>query len=238
MSLLVAFSLGLLSTLHCWGMCGGIVTALSISINTEKKSTATRRSIILVALNTGRIISYSIAGLLAGLLSQQISSLLPYDTGHFIMKIAAGIILVLIGLHLAGWVPHIRKIESFGNYVWKFIQPLGRRFIPVNTAGRAMIMGMIWGWLPCALVYSVLLWAVTSGNVLDGILIMFSFGLGTLPSMYTAGLAGTGIFNMAKHQELRKVAGIVIMIVGLVSPFISIDHHHQHDASGDYQHHH
>lgn len=238
MSLLVAFGLGLLSTLHCWGMCGGIVSALSISVNSDEKFTATKRSIILISLNSGRIISYSIAGMLAGLLSQQITNLLPSNTGHLILRVAAAIILVLIGLHLAGWMPHIRKIESIGNHVWKFIQPLGRRFIPVNTAGRAMLMGMIWGWLPCALVYSVLLWAATSGNVLDGTLIMFSFGLGTIPSMYSAGLAGTSVFNMGKRQKLRKMAGIVIMIFGLISPFISITHHHMDDASGSYQHRH
>ena len=224
-SFLVAFSLGLTSTLHCWGMCGGIVGALSIGFTEKDTFPLNKKSVYLLALNTGRITSYTIAGLIAGLLGVKISQLISPEYGHTILRVLSGVILIIIGLHLAGWLPVFRSLESIGNVIWKHIQPLGKKLLPVNTISKAFSIGMIWGWLPCALVYSVLFWSITSGSILNSVLIMFAFGLGTLPSMFMAGIAGSELFSFSKRQSLRKFAGILIIIFGLVSPFITITHH-------------
>ena len=224
-SYFVAFSLGLLSTLHCWGMCGGIISALTMSLPKEVNTARTVRTVYTLLFNSGRITSYMLAGALAGLLGQQISQLILPESGHVVLKLLAAIVLIFIGLHLTGWIPYLKKIESFGLKLWRVIQPLGRRFVPVDTKPKAFMLGMIWGWLPCALVYSVLLWSVTSGSVFKGGLLLLMFGLGTLPGMFTAGIVSNQVINLARQQTLRKAAGIVIIIFGIASPFIYSDHH-------------
>lgn len=230
-SFFIAFILGLISTMHCWGMCGGIVGALSISLPAEINKDILGRLLYISMINTGRVISYVIAGFLIGSLGYHISQLISPSAGHQVLQIAAGIVLVFIGLHLTGWLPYLRRIESIGLRLWQFIQPLGRRFIPINTLPKALMMGIIWGWLPCALVYAVLLWASTGGSGLNGSLLMLSFGIGTLPGMLSAGFAGNKLFSLSRRQSLRKVIGIVLVIFGCTTFYLSGVHHiekHQH----------
>lgn len=234
--LVVAFNLGLFSTLHCLGMCGGIIGALSLGVKQDKPSILSGRIKYSVAYNTGRITSYTIAGAIAGFAGQNIITGVMPEAGHRILQYIAGIILVLIGLHLAGWLPRLGMIESAGLTLWRFIQPVGKYFIPVKNTGRAFMVGMIWGWLPCALVYSVLLWSLTSGNIYNGATLMFVFGLGTLPGMITAGVIGAGLQEIIKSRSLRVWAGIIIIIFGIASPFlpdllIKDNHNHHHHVT-------
>ena len=214
---LVAFNLGLFSTLHCLGMCGGIITALVVSGGTGSSCTEAHRYIHVFLYNLGRICSYTIAGALAGFAGANIAGIIVPVNGHLYLQGIAGVVLMMIGLHLAGWLPKLRHIESFGVRFWNWIQPAGRLFIPVNHPGKALVLGMIWGWLPCALVYSVLVWALTSGGMPNGALIMFAFGLGTLPGMLGTGLLGSRFTDTFRRGHLRVWAGIIIFLVGLVS---------------------
>ncbi len=229
LNLVVAFNLGLFSTLHCLGMCGGIIGALALGSGSTGGSGRNKPYRFVIAYNAGRIISYSLAGAIAGVMAQSFVNTLP-EGGHHALQIVAGLILVLIGLHLAGLFPRVRYIEAAGLKLWRLIQPLARYFIPVQTTGQALIVGMIWGWLPCALVYSTLLWSAASGDVMTGSLIMLVFGFGTLPGMITAGIAGTGVMVYLKRKDIRRWASVIIILFGLASPFLYTQHdqHEQH----------
>ncbi|HKK15227.1 MAG TPA: sulfite exporter TauE/SafE family protein, partial [Gammaproteobacteria bacterium] len=145
---LIAFNLGLFSTLHCLGMCGGIISALTLGVGYSSDSAYSSRAGFVLAYNSGRIISYTVAGTVCGFVGQEIFDAAIPAYGHRYLQYAAATVLVLIGLHLAGWLPRLRQIESFGLRIWKLIQPAARFFMPVENVGQALAIGMIWGWLP------------------------------------------------------------------------------------------
>ncbi len=238
-SLLIAFNLGLFSTLHCLGMCGGIIGALSLGVTAKKEQHFLERAGYVFAYNFGRIISYTVAGAIAGLLGGHFAVMVMPDSGHRVLQFIAAGVLVLIGLHLAGWLPKLKFIESFGYKFWQYLQPVGRKFFPVDRIHKALVIGIIWGWLPCALVYSVLLWSLASGGTLNGAILMFAFGMGTLPGMVTAGVMGNRLLDLLKQAQIRIWAGIIIIFFGIASPFLVTGHgdHQGHNHNHNHEHH-
>jgi sulfite exporter TauE/SafE len=236
-NLVIAFNLGLFSTLHCLGMCGGIIGALSLGITADREKHFASRAGYVFAYNAGRILSYSAAGAIAGLLGGQIAPMVMPDYGHRILQFFAAGVLVLIGLHLAGWLPKLKFVESFGYRLWQYIQPAGRRFFPVDRIHKAFMIGILWGWLPCALVYSVLLWSLTSGGAFNGAILMFAFGLGTLPGMVTAGIMGNRLLDLLKHAQARIWAGVIVILFGIASPFLVTGHHDHQQQHHSHSHH-
>lgn len=232
---LVAFSLGIFSTIHCLGMCGGIITALSLGLPEDIRQSRTRFALLVCAYNLGRIISYTVAGALAGIFGHIILGLVQNNTGHYILRILSGLILVLLGLHIAGWTSALKRIEGMGIRIWQLIRPIGGYFLPVDSAPKALLMGCIWGWLPCGLVYSVLLWSAASIDPVVATLCMFSFGLGTLPGMISAGLLSNTLQKLFSKANIRKVFAVIIICFGIASPWIHFGHQ-MHDASSATQH--
>lgn len=227
--LLIAFSLGLFSTLHCWGMCGGIITALSMSLPAEIRNDRYRLLLFSSSYNIGRVSSYTIAGLLAGSVGGLIT-LADTGTGFMILQWLAGLVLIFAGLRLAGWTRGIAFLERAGQLVWRYLQPLGRRLVPADRVYKALLMGMIWGGLPCGLVYSALLFALASGDTLAGGGIMLAFGIGTLPGMISAGFVG-GRFQQWLHKPwLRQAAGVILITAGIAVPLMHLPGLHQPDV--------
>lgn len=206
--LLSALILGLLGAGHCLGMCGGLMGALTMAIPAQQ---AKRRLQILLAYNLGRILSYSCAGLLIGLAGLAVSNS-PIAMG---MRIAAALLLIAMGLYLAGWWSGLTRIESLGRSLWKHLQPLASRLLPVSSPQRALLLGAIWGWLPCGLVYSTLLWAASQGNAVNSALLMLAFGLGTCPVLLATGLAAQRISNLLRQRRVRIAGGILVIAFGL-----------------------
>jgi uncharacterized protein len=235
-NLIIAFNLGLFSTLHCLGMCGGIIGALSLGVTAKKNQHFPERAGYVFAYNFGRIMSYTVAGAIAGLLGGHFAAMVMPDSGHRVLQFIAAGVLVLIGLHLAGWLPKLKFIESFGYKFWKYIQPAGRKFFPVDRIHKALMIGIIWGWLPCALVYSVLLWSLASGGTFNGAMLMFAFGVGTLPGMVTAGVMGNKLLDILKQAQTRIWAGIIIILFGMVSPFLVTGHHDHQGHNHNHNH--
>jgi len=223
---LISFNLGLLSTPHCLAMCGGIITALSMVGAGANGSQARRRIGLVITYNLGRITSYTIAGAIVGLAGKQIAFAIMPSAGHFLLKVMAAAILVLIGLHLCGWLPGFRLLESLGIKFWRLIQPLARHFSTVSGLSGALITGAVWGWLPCGLVYSVLLWSLSSGDALSGALLLFVFGLGTLPGMVTTGFLGIELSGLLKRPAVRTAGGLIIIVVGMLSLLLHPAHSH------------
>ena len=206
--------LGVFSTFHCWGMCGGIISALSLAVPARADGGRGRELLMLACYNLGRISSYGIAGVLTAGAGFIFSSATGH-AGHAVLQTLSGLILVLLGLRIAGWFAGLAVVERAGARIWRLLQPLGKPFLPMDRAYKAVIIGAIWGWLPCGLVYSVLLWAAASADPLSGGLAMLAFGLGTLPGMIAAGWFAGRLPASLRLPLLRKIAGAALLILGL-----------------------
>ncbi|WP_284446679.1 sulfite exporter TauE/SafE family protein [Fluviibacter phosphoraccumulans] len=202
-----AILIGWLGGVHCLGMCGGIVSALSLSVP------ATRRPALLLAYNAGRCLTYTLLGALAGLLGYAGVSVL--GLGPKVLFALANLLLIGMGLYLMGWPVLVRPLEQGGQLVWRHIEPLARRFFPVTTPLRALVVGLAWGFLPCGLVYSALATAIATSNPLTGALWMAGFALGTLPNLLLAGWMGAGLLNRLRQSALRWLAGALVAAWGL-----------------------
>ena len=230
-SLTAAFLVGLLGGTHCIGMCGGIVGALSSGLSLDVQTSRRRLVAAQLAYNTGRISSYTVAGVLLGLFGQQLGETGVLE-GFPVGRIVAGVIMILFGIYLAGWWHSLLYLEQAGARLWKYIEPLGRRFVPVRSTGQAYLLGLVWGWLPCGMVYAVLALALTSGSAAAGGSIMLAFGLGTLPVMITMGLAFNSLKRLVQDPRIRLVAGLLVILMGvmmlLANPAGQGHHAHPH----------
>jgi sulfite exporter TauE/SafE len=228
---MAAFLVGLLGGTHCIGMCGGIVGALSSGLSLDVQSSRRRLAAAQLAYNTGRISSYTLAGALLGLFGQQLDATGVLQ-GTPVGRIAASVIMILFGIYLAGWWHSLLFLERAGARLWKYIEPLGRRFVPVRGAGQAYLLGLVWGWLPCGMVYAVLALALASGSAAGGAATMLAFGVGTLPVMLTMGLAFTTLKRWVHSPRVRIVAGILVILMGfmmlLANPAGHGHHAHPH----------
>lgn len=205
------FIVGLLGAGHCAGMCGGIVGALSL----QGPQGAAALPIHL-AYNLGRILSYAAAGLLAGALGQLAGSVLPLQRGLYLF---ASLMLVAMGFYLLGLTRSLAWLENRGQSAWRRIQPLTARFLPVRGVTQALPLGLLWGWLPCGLVYSALTTALASGSAARGALLMLAFGLGTLPNLLLAGLLLARFRRFAQARMTRIASGLLVLGYGLYGLF-------------------
>lgn len=211
LDLISAFVIGLLGAGHCIGMCGGITTMLTTAIGANN----TKKTKFIVLYNVGRIFSYSVLGAIAGFTG----SLAVKQMGLpvIVLKILAGIFLILLGLYIARWLLLLNYVEATGKALWQKIQPLSKHLIPVNTASKALGLGVLWGWLPCGLIYSTLTWSIASGSALQGFLIMFAFGLGTLPALLTVSFGATKVKSILGINWVRQLIGMALIIYGIIT---------------------
>ncbi len=223
-----AFLLGFFSTMHCIGMCGGIIGALSLSLPVEVRNHKPRLFAFVMSYNIGRLASYSLAGLIAGAVGTSVIQSTGFDQGHTILKMVGVAMMVAIGLYLTGWLPQLASVEKIGIPVWKRLEPIGRKLVPVSSIPKALSYGLIWGWLPCGLVYFVLIWALTAGDALMGAMTMLAFGLGTLPTLVTVGFMTSWITRFAQSTRARQIVGLLIIVMAIGSLFIPMEHHHHH----------
>ncbi|MCB4809784.1 sulfite exporter TauE/SafE family protein [Methylovorus menthalis] len=205
------FMVGLLGGGHCAGMCGGIVGAVSMSLPGARP-----RLPFLLAYNGGRILSYTLAGVLAGALGASsffLGHILPVQK---ILYALSSLMLVLLGLYLAGVWHGVTYLERLGSVLWKQLQPLSKRLLPVQSPWQAILLGAVWGWLPCGLVYSVLVAALAAGSALQGGLLMLAFGLGTLPTLLAMGMAAVRLKKVLQQGWLRRLSGFAVILFGLL----------------------
>jgi len=203
-----ALVLGLLGGGHCLGMCGGLMGALTLAIPPEQRG---RRLRLLMAYNLGRILSYACAGLLLGLAGWALAS----SPAAMALRVMAALLLIAMGLYLAGWWSGLTRIEALGRGLWRHIQPAASRLMPVSSVPRALLLGALWGWLPCGLVYSTLLWAASQGNAGYSAALMLAFGLGTWPILLATGLAAERVNAVLRRRSVRMAGGVLVMLFGI-----------------------
>lgn len=201
-SLLSAVLIGWLGGVHCLGMCGGIVSALTLS------APQAGRTPILLAYNVGRCLTYVLLGITVGQMGQFGTQALGVAPN--LLFALANILLIGMGLYLMGIPWLISPLERSGQHLWRRIEPVSRRLFPVNTAPRALGIGLLWGFLPCGLVYSALATAFALGSAAQGGLWMAAFAVGTLPNLLMAGWVGAGTLQQLRQSSLRWVAGSLV----------------------------
>ena len=211
---LAVFLIGLLGGVHCAGMCGGIVSALSL----QTPRPAGKQSPVWplhLAYNLGRISSYAIAGALMGALGSLGLLLNNWLPVQMILYVGANLMMVALGLYLTGMTRTLAFLERGGQWLWRRVQPSTRRFLPVRGVAQAFPLGMLWGWLPCGLVYSVLAMTLLSGSAVRGAAIMLAFGLGTLPNLMLAGLLLVRFRSAIQGRALRLGSGLIVLGFGV-----------------------
>lgn len=209
---LAAFLVGLLGGVHCVGMCGGIVAALSMGVHDSMKN---RVIAVQSGYNLGRITSYTVAGALAGGLGALALGLTGLHELRLILQVVASIMMILLGLYIANWWGGVAQIEKLGVGLWRRLEPYSRKLIPVRSFQGALTLGLIWGWLPCGLIYSVLIWALASGSVSEGAVLMLGFGLGTLPNLVLMGIFASRLGMLLRKPWLRRLAGTVVILLAV-----------------------
>ncbi len=219
-----ALIIGLWSVGHCLAMCGGLAIAAGQTNRQNLNNTGAQRGLELFAWQAGRVLSYVAMGFLVGafgsfFLSQSSVSLIR-DAAF----IAANLILIALGLHVAQLWSGVVELERMGQLVWKFISPLATATLVPQTPQRrnrfkqltnALRAGAIWGWLPCGLVYSMLVTASVSGSATNGALWMLAFGLGTVPALWLTAMASHAAASTLSHPMVRRVAGLLIVAFGV-----------------------
>ena len=220
-SYFAAFLVGLLGGVHCIGMCGGIVGALCLGLERNVNQTAQqdfKTSLpFLLSYNAGRISSYTFAGVLMGGIGWLGSHLFTLYSLQQTLEVIAAIFMLMLGLYIAGWWKGLANIERLGGKViWSRLEPFGRRFMPVRSYQHAFLLGLVWGWLPCGLVYSVVIWTISTQSPLEGGLLMLSFGLGTLPNLLLMGVFASTLNRFIQQPWVRQVAGVMIMLFAAV----------------------
>ena len=208
-SLLTALLAGLLGGVHCVGMCGGIVAAFSL-----RPGGPTPGPGLHLAYNLGRVLSYMLFGALAGALggSLEIAKFLPVQT---LLYVLAQVVMILLGLYLAGLSQSVLVFERAGSVLWRAVKPLFQKLLPVRSVPQAVVAGMAWGWLPCGLVYSVLVSALAAGSATSGAALMLAFGLGTLPNLLGMGLFARSLQPFLQRLLIRRIAGLTVAGLGV-----------------------
>ena len=220
---ITAFTVGLMGGVHCVGMCGGLVGALSFASKQDTNSRFSALLSLLLAYNVGRLLSYTIAGGLMGALGWMVSIWTDIQFIQVLLQLIAAIFMLMMGLYISGWWLGLARLEKAGSVVWLKIQPLAQKMLPVKTPVQAISLGLLWGWLPCGLVYSVLVWSVSVASFHQGALLMLSFGLGTLPNLLAMGFFANQLKQFVQKQAVRNLAGGLVIIFAAWNFYLSLN---------------
>ena len=189
----------------------------ALSMGIKDKSSLT---LSLLSYNIGRISSYAFIGILLGITSWFATEQLPMIL--IILRCFAAMLLIFMGLYIGNWWFGLTLLERAGQSLWQHIQPLGKKFLPVQHPHQALFLGIIWGWLPCGLVYSTAALAASQANPINSALVMASFGLGTLPALLATGVAAVQFKAFTKHPMVRKINAIIIICFGLLTLYSAL----------------
>lgn len=220
---ITAFIVGLMGGVHCVGMCGGIVGALSFAVNSSAAQQKSRLLTLMLSYNLGRLTSYTLAGGIMGALGWLALAWTDLQYMQLMLQLFAGVFMLLMGLYISGWWMGLTRIEKLGAYLWKYLQPGAQKLLPVSNPLQALLLGLLWGWLPCGLVYSVLIWSISSGSFVDGGLLMLSFGLGTLPNLLAMGLFANQLKQWVQKQRVRYFSGGLVMLFACWTLYLAVN---------------
>lgn len=206
-----AFVAGFFGSAHCIGMCGAIVVLF------EQQAGIAAGWQYRFGYNAGRLGFYAMLGLVAGAGGTVITKLAGVNVGLIVLRLIAGALVVAIGLNLLFNWSATRFLEQAGAGLWRRLSPLARHVLPVSSLPRAIAAGLIWGALPCGLVYSALALAATAGSPAAGVATMAAFWAGTAPAMLLAGASASRLRGMQSNRLFRTLAGVTMLVIGVLA---------------------
>jgi len=226
-----ALLLGFVGSGHCIGMCGGIAGALG-----QMSETAGGRAPLLSSslYSTGRIGSYALMGAFAGGFGESVTSIAGLGPTF---RVLAGVMIIAFGLHTFGFVRGLAHLERLGLHVWRRLSPLVAKVGPPDRAWKQLLLGALWGWLPCGLVYSALAAAAVTGTVASGSAFMLCFGLGTMPALVFATGAASQLGELLRRQTSRRAIGMLLVAFGAWTIYFAVAPAHGDHGPQQHQHH-
>jgi sulfite exporter TauE/SafE len=207
-----AFLAGLVGSAHCLGMCAGIsgLFAVNAEVASMRRSVPTA-----FVYNAGRVITYAVLGMIVAAFGSVIVKASPNLAVG--VRVLSGIIIILVGLKVAFDLRFLNTIERMGGNLWARIAPVATKLVPVTSLPKALGLGLVWGWLPCGLVYSVLIIAATSASPIGGAATMVAFGLGTMPAMVLTGLGAARLSTVMQRRGTRIGLGMLVVAMGILT---------------------
>jgi len=204
--------MGVFSAPHCAGMCGGIVGAMAMRTAQHGRGLGAMWGATL-SYNLGRITTYAILGGLFGAIGMSLQHVVPI-IGE-LLRIVAALLMICMGLYIGGWWMGLRHLESFGFRLWQPVQKYGvvRAAMPAPLEGY--LSGIFWGCLPCGLVYTLLTFAMTTADLVQGGLIMISFGLGTIPTLFLVGAFASKLISVVRRKAVRSAMASMVILFGI-----------------------
>ena len=209
--LFAAVAIGFAGAGHCIGMCGGISAALTLGVKHDDNKALAYS----LTFNLGRILSYAIIGALVGGLIGSLANGLQLNQYLELSLYFAGGMLMLMGLAIAQIWQGVRRIEIIGKGIWALVQPFTKRLMPIQSLPQALALGLLWGWLPCGLIYSSLIWAASSADWQQSALLMLAFGVGTLPANLASGILAQQMKDLLRNKLSQRLLGLSMIILGL-----------------------
>ena len=203
---LAAVTAGLLGGGHCLTMCGPLLLAMRLG----------RSPGLLLMAQLGRIASYMLAGAVVAGASSNLGAIGNIRPDHPAWRWTLGLLIIITGFQLTGWWRGFHQLERWLSPLWQRVSQALRPILPPRTPFQALLFGLLWGWLPCGLVYGVLLWALAQPSALDGAVLMASFGMATLPLLLLATLGGEALLTRIPRQQLSRYSGLLVMAMGLL----------------------
>lgn len=220
--ILIGLLMGLGGSLHCVGMCGAIVTAFSFN---QKGNSLAKNTVQTVTYNFGRASTYILLGLLFGWLGH-----LGAELGLLkILRVFAGVLMVATGFYVAGFFTSFTKIEVVGKTVWRHVQPLLAKLDPKRSYLHSYFAGMIWGLIPCGLVYAAIGVALGQGSVQNSVVFMLFFGVGTMLPLILLGIGFSHMANFMRKPVVRYLLASGMIVFGsytLVTLYLHQQHNH------------
>lgn len=202
---------GLMGSGHCFAMCGGLASALGYSSGGSRLQ---QMGLLFIA-QLGRLTSYAVIGALFGGSIALVQGLFEVKSLLMVLQALANFMLIAMGLYIAGWWFGLKRVEAITLPLWRKLQPIQQKFMPLKTSSDAFMVGVFWGWLPCGLVYSALVTSVSGSADYSAAIGMFAFGLGTLPSVWLVSTAGAGLKRLLNNHTARILMGIVLISYGI-----------------------
>lgn len=210
LTLLSALLTGLVGSGHCAVMCGGIATGFP-----AMAPRATWRYV--VEPNLGRVLGYALAGAIAGGIGHAIVDVAALPWLRTGLRVATGTVMVVIGLRLMLGNAAASPYSSLGGGLWRVLKPLQRGLLPADTSWKRLVLGGLWGWMPCGLSTTLLTAAWLQASATNGALTMAAFGLGTLPVMLPLTWSGMHLGKRLLQGGLRTAAGVLVTVAGALT---------------------
>jgi len=200
-----AFLAGLLGSGHCFGMCGGIAAGLGAM-------SRGRGLVPALQFNLARLISYALLGMVAAMVLGGFSGLMPIARW---LRLLTALLILMIGLKFLFNFRGIEFIERGGAGLWKKIMPLAMKAGSRQDGVGRVLLGLCWGFIPCGLVYTVLMTAASTANAASGAVTMLAFGLGTLPAMLGLTAAAPALSAFLEDRTVRRVIGFALVVLAI-----------------------